>query len=474
MLYNEQDLESQAGSVASGQRQKLYKTQMCRHIMATGACAHGVYCHFAHSEEELRPRRDETVLPLGEPRFGGQSPWSFNPAGDPYASPPVYPADVGPLWGGMDLLQQQQQQQQQLQYAQQRYKTRMCKHVQRGSRCPKGNACGFAHSELELRRPQGGLLDTEPRGLPWGAPGGLSLTPAWQPQSMLTPTKNGRRGPRQSMFKTRLCRYANMGAPEQCPRGDGCTFAHSESELRAVPRRHQQRPTDCTARWKGAIFAARKNRAVLEALRDALVKQYRGRRLRAPPTAPPPVMSAVVTDQHEDDDEDAARSMVSAFESGILIDTNFGDDDRPPLSAANEARESTQVRYLCLEIECCYSEELRRRADANAQARRWLSMARYLAAAVDLLQAALQGVEPWHIALVTHAEDVPLPDYHDRRQLAAVLTVLTLVRDHTVHARDDAVTKCENVVDEYGGNPEDPQGRQALAALDVLQQLTLE
>lgn len=156
--------------------------------------------------------------------------------------------------------------------------------------------------------------------------------------------KNGRRGPRQSMFKTRLCRYAEVGAPEQCPRGDSCTFAHSEAELRAVPRRHQPRPiTDCTARWKGAIFAARKNRAVLEALRDTLIRQYRGRRLRAPPTSPPPVMSAFVTDQH-DEDEDPTNSIQSAFETGILVDVVMSDDERPPFPPGSEARESTQVR----------------------------------------------------------------------------------------------------------------------------------
>lgn len=57
------------------------------------------------------------------------------------------------------------------------------------------------------------------------------------------------------------------------------------------------------------------------------------------------------------------------------------------------------------------------------------------ATAVDLLQAALQGVEPWHSALMSTPHNTPLPDFHDRDQLSAVLTVLALVRDHTRHVR---------------------------------------
>ncbi|KAJ8599672.1 hypothetical protein CTAYLR_004716 [Chrysophaeum taylorii] len=515
-LPEEEQQQQQQMTAAMARRQKLYKTQMCRHILATGTCAHGAYCHFAHSEDELRPaRRASEGEPYPIPGLGlspteavQQATWTYVPFGDDPAYGPVSPY-------GTDAAQQPREQNRhttttttttttlptpeqqiamQAHYAQLRYKTRMCRHVARGGRCPRGTSCGFAHSESELRRPPnletmvsaiqtfGAGLGAQQQQSPasptqqqqqstWGGQR-IALTPWPQPQPMIvggSPAKNGRRGPRQSMFKTRLCRYAEVGAPEQCPRGEACTFAHSETELRAVPRRHQPRPlTDCTARWKGAIFAARKNRAGLEALRDSLLRQYRGRRLRSPPTAPPPVMSAFVTDQN-DDDEDPASAMQSAFETGILLEPHLSEDERPPFPPGAEARESTQVRYLCLEIECCYSEELRRRADANAQHRNWLLMARYLAAAVDLLQAALQGVEPWHSALVTTPQDVPLPDFHDRVQLSAVLTVLALVRDHTRHARDEAISRCESVVEEQRED-----AREGLEALDVLQQLHFE
>lgn len=506
-MYEDQDAATTTAAEAMERRQKLYKTQMCRHIWATGTCAHGAYCHFAHSESELRPlgggggppllRQDSTATNLTS-----SSPtvtMTRSSAWDEYGVPPE---DVLPTLSSPSAAEQQHSALQ-AHYASLRYKTRMCRHVARGGRCPRGSTCGFAHSESELRRAPTlettvAAMHTASLQAAWNTANqqnlqhqsaGVVVTaqqqqpppplPPWhQPQQMITAatgaTKSGgRRGPRQSMFKTRICRYAEVGAAGKCPRGDTCTFAHSEAELRAVPRRHQPRPlTDCTARWKGAIFAARKNRAVLEALRDALIRQYRGRRLRAPPTSPPPVLSTFVTDQHSDS-EDPSNSMQSAFSTGILVDPMIGaEDERLPFPPGAEARESSQVRYLCLEIECCYSEELRRRSDAQTQFRNWLLMARYLALAVELVQAAIQGVSSWHSILVGTPEAEDLSDLHDRDQLEAVLTVLTIVRNHTRHALDEAIKRCETVVRD--NSDDDQSRREAAEGLDMLRRLRLD
>lgn len=360
-------------------------------------------------------------------------------------------------------------------YAQLRYKTRMCRHMARSGRCPRGDTCCFAHSEAELRKAPdddgpffgGGGPSLSPQTQQWASSQWQSsLFPGGIPPHPGSPDKMNRRHPRQSMFKTRLCRYAEVNAPEQCPRGDACTFAHSEAELRIPPRQtphivglggssalggfgglgqqapigshhnrsHQRMASDCTARWKGAIFAARKSRTHLIALRDTLIRQYRGRRILSPPTAPPPAMSAFIADPPDGDEEGASYLMQSAFETGVFDDILGPEDDLPHPLVPSEARESSQVRYLCLEIECCFAEELRRCADTNAQRRNWVLMARYLASAFDLIIALLRGIEPWHIVLVNSHGD-PLPDFHDRAQLSAVLNVLAIVRDQTQSVR---------------------------------------
>ena len=53
-MYDDMNYYEDSQSSAA-RRQKLFKTQMCRHVLATGSCAHGDYCHFAHSDDELRP-----------------------------------------------------------------------------------------------------------------------------------------------------------------------------------------------------------------------------------------------------------------------------------------------------------------------------------------------------------------------------------------------------------------------------------
>eukprot|EP00633_Aureoumbra_lagunensis_P007683 CAMPEP_0197320478 /NCGR_PEP_ID=MMETSP0891-20130614/60146_1 /TAXON_ID=44058 ORGANISM="Aureoumbra lagunensis, Strain CCMP1510" /NCGR_SAMPLE_ID=MMETSP0891 /ASSEMBLY_ACC=CAM_ASM_000534 /LENGTH=298 /DNA_ID=CAMNT_0042811899 /DNA_START=588 /DNA_END=1484 /DNA_ORIENTATION=+ len=271
------------------------------------------------------------------------------------------------------------------------------------------------------------------------------------------------------MFKTRLCRYAQANAADQCPRGDACTFAHSELELRYNPLQQQQEQPrsraqsgdkenntlknnnqnndiDYTVRWKGAMFAARSSRSQLIALRDTLIRQYRGgKHFVLPPTAPPlAINSALGDDPTDSDDEGPSYLIQSAFETNIFHESTKIHPDDQSLDIFS-ATESSQVRYLCLEIECCFAEELRRCAEANARRRNWLLMARYLAAAFDLITALLSGIKPWHLALIKHQQD-PLPDFHQRQQLNAVLHVLAVVRDQTSRVRDEAIAACESIL----------------------------
>lgn len=247
-----------------------------------------------------------------------------------------------------------------------------------GGRCPKGAHCGFAHSEAELRR------------LSPGDEAQLSAAAAeqhYRPQQQryaqfYARPRRAAAGSlrRDATYKTRLCRFASSGTPEQCLRGDRCAFAHSEEELRPRPleRReggvdqgdadaghgerygdyqddpeggdddqyYQPDGTDLTALWKVAIYASRNSRARLRRLRDALLSQYRGRRLALAPLGPPPEEHEFEQDEIVEDD--AVEQLTDADVATVVANNSLlsAFDERQASYGLSTTTAWTRVFYL--------------------------------------------------------------------------------------------------------------------------------
>jgi hypothetical protein len=109
-------------------------------------------------------------------------------------------------------------------------KTKLCGHFARGS-CTFGDRCHFAHGESELRI-RDHELDLRLKNLELEATLDQIKDPSETVTAMLIPA--GHAPPRtvgglQYSFKTKLCGAFTGGS---CTFGDGCRFAHGESELR--------------------------------------------------------------------------------------------------------------------------------------------------------------------------------------------------------------------------------------------------
>eukprot|EP00635_Sarcinochrysidales_sp_CCMP3193_P001024 CAMPEP_0118913750 /NCGR_PEP_ID=MMETSP1166-20130328/14419_1 /TAXON_ID=1104430 /ORGANISM="Chrysoreinhardia sp, Strain CCMP3193" /LENGTH=546 /DNA_ID=CAMNT_0006853315 /DNA_START=151 /DNA_END=1794 /DNA_ORIENTATION=+ len=494
---------------SAARRQKLYKTQMCRHVLATGSCAHGQYCHFAHDESELRPVGPEGL-------FGSSNSLvlpdtasnSSNTASNNWADPVAF-----------------------AHYAQLRYKTRMCRHMARSGRCPRGDTCCFAHSEAELRKAPDD--DSSSQGFA-GSSFRTTTTTTTTAEGTTTaaartsfPRERRRRaGSRSSPPAAAAAAAGGSTAPLLAAAGvagedEPAASSAVHVQDAPLPLRRGERAGAVPPGGRlhlrplggGAQAAAAATTTAERQGRLGLHRALEGRDLRGPeepdaphrparrphpavPRAADPVAprgaaagdDAFVADPPDGDEEGSTYLMQSAFETGVFDDAVVGPEDdflpcvvpsavgasSPPSATDGVAppRESSQVRYLCLEIECCFAEELRRCADANAQRRNWVLMAKYLASAFDLIIALLRGIEPWHLVLV-HG-DLPLPDFHDRTQLAAVLNVLAIVRDQTQSARDEAISMCEGVVEDPRQRQDDADARRAVEALADLRQLSFE
>merc|ERR1719220_2351389 len=131
----------------------MFKTSMCHSMMNEGHCDRGMMCKYAHSPAEIRGP-------------GG-------PAGPPMG---MHGGNTNIMIHGSD--------------GKIKYKTSMCTVFMEAGFCPRGEACGFAHSAKQLLEAQA----------------------------------------RDPKYKTAICE--TWKANGSCDRGSNCIYAHGQSDLR--------------------------------------------------------------------------------------------------------------------------------------------------------------------------------------------------------------------------------------------------
>merc|ERR1711983_248718 len=135
----------------------MFKTSMCRSIMNMGTCTHGSNCRYAHSQQELRKTGPGTGMNMVGSRM-------------------MPPTNSNIMVQGSD--------------GRIKFKTSMCTVFIQEGYCPRGDACGFAHSAKQLLAAQ-----------------------AQDPK-----------------YKTAICESWKKNGT--CERGNNCIYAHGENDLR--------------------------------------------------------------------------------------------------------------------------------------------------------------------------------------------------------------------------------------------------
>lgn len=216
------------------------KTAICSHWQASGSCAFGENCHFAHGTNELSSYVAPPAAYAPYPQANGYSgamrapyghyrPYvpqrnsfqSAAPYGTPihrYAIPPAAPAVQLPR--GIEAYRGTRPE---------LFKTTMCRNLLQTGACAFGNGCSFAHDQSELRSavelpvaasPQN-YYDIQPQV-------GLK-----RPVFPGVPDAPPRKRIRRELYKTMMCtHFVSSGS---CPFAATCNFAHDESEMRKFP-----------------------------------------------------------------------------------------------------------------------------------------------------------------------------------------------------------------------------------------------
>ena len=96
----------------------MFKTTLCQNMMNENHCSHGMMCKFAHSTAELR------------------TPGQATPVAAAFSQPQGIPSPSNVMIHGTD--------------GKIKYKTSMCTVFMEQGFCPRGEACGFAHSAKQL------------------------------------------------------------------------------------------------------------------------------------------------------------------------------------------------------------------------------------------------------------------------------------------------------------------------------------
>ena len=114
--------------------------------------------------------------------------------------------------------------------------------------------------------------------------------------------------------------------------------------------------------------------------------------------------------------------------------------------------ETSQIRYLIVEVECGIAEAHNIQAiRERRRTRDWAAMAEHHELAFNLLHTVLMSVDPWFGALI-QADDGDSTQLtmhrHSYRLLGDVIKSTRLVRDHTEEARDKAVLDCHRRIEQ--------------------------
>jgi len=165
-----------------GAMNALYKTTMCTNMMKEGKCAHSSNYKFAHTAAELRTPG------------GGFANGPGMPAGMPGITGPAVAATGSQIMiHGTD--------------GKIKYKTSMCTVFMEQGFCPRGEACGFAHSANQLMEAQA----------------------------------------RDPKYKTAICEV--WKANGSCDRGSNCIYAHGQSDLRQKSQMPMQNMSPMTTAY---------------------------------------------------------------------------------------------------------------------------------------------------------------------------------------------------------------------------------
>jgi hypothetical protein len=113
--------------VPGGVQKSGYKSSLCKNFMEGGECSYGPKCNFAHGPMEIRSVASQPMMPAGTQ---GGSPGGMNPM----------------------------------------FKTSMCHNMMNEGNCMKGMMCKFAHSPTELRGQGGYSAGPQGGSTPMGTP----------------------------------------------------------------------------------------------------------------------------------------------------------------------------------------------------------------------------------------------------------------------------------------------------------------
>ncbi len=108
----------------------------------------------------------------------------------------------------------------------------MCSNVMSQRPCPKGAACNFAHSPMELRQPGGMMPGMGPPGGPGGFISGGAAGGGGGGVGVGVGVGAGGGAPTigaGGRYKTVMCN--NMATTGTCGRGTNCNFAHSQVSI---------------------------------------------------------------------------------------------------------------------------------------------------------------------------------------------------------------------------------------------------
>lgn len=185
---------------------------MCRNVRSDeGVCSFGDQCNFAHSKDELR--EDDLAVSHEKRASGRQRGAAKSDAGGSRASSTNQAAAHRRHMA--------------------RFKTQICRYITQGLPCQHGDLCTYAHTRQEVSACGMSGFEVRTVGTITSLTGPPPLRPSCPPHRCTTIPWRQLESNLGDRYKTKLCRMIADG--DECPNGDGCSFAHDVDELRYSP-----------------------------------------------------------------------------------------------------------------------------------------------------------------------------------------------------------------------------------------------